>query len=289
MFSSIMRPMMPIQEMLTGVTFPSPTMNVNTIPTPAQLFGSALRLWLKGDVGVTNDGSGNANLWADQSGLLRNLAPASGTLDPLIVASAQNGLAGLQSTNATSTTSPFLVTPYIAELDFLATTPFCVAMAYKPAPVPSGTVYGGEIGNMAYTLTPGTGWLLGNLNNTAIKPTLRLINTKATAECSASTSVALTSGTAYIIHAVNTGTGTAAGLKIYVNGVLQTMTTVFDTLAGASTQNSTRGVASPAVGTSGAYGISRATVLEQYIVNRLPTAVEIAISDAYLNARYAIH
>ena len=45
---------MPIQETLTGITFPSPTLNINTIPNPLAYFGSLLQLWVKADVGITS-------------------------------------------------------------------------------------------------------------------------------------------------------------------------------------------------------------------------------------------
>jgi hypothetical protein len=51
---------------------------------------SGLFVWLKGDVGVTADGSNFVSAWADQSGSGNNFTQATGGLKPLLTANAQN-------------------------------------------------------------------------------------------------------------------------------------------------------------------------------------------------------
>jgi hypothetical protein len=354
---------MPIQELLTGVTFTSPVTNINTIPTPTQYFGSLLQLWLAANLGVTptagtpvavtasaiasNVGtltvpvssnfaigqsvtlagltnatalngtftvlalptgttltvpvtSANvtsaseasatctgsvATVWADQSGLGRNLVVNAGaTTNPAIVSSAQNGLPGLQSTGISNISSAFLRSPFVSALDFQWSSPFSVVMAYKPGNN-AFSAYDGEIGNFQYNSGTCVGWLVGT---NSLKPNLRLISTRGTAECSVSTSAALTAGTTYIVQLVNTGTGVASGLQIYVNGVLQTLTTLFDNLGAANTQTGVNGVAAPSAGTN-TYGPGRSTILEAFIVSKAFTTRDASIVDAYLNQKWAIH
>jgi len=274
---------MPIQELLTGVTFPSPTINVNTIPNPLTYLGSQLQLWLEANAGITNDGTGaaaydgdgNVSAWADQSGNGRNLVQYQSNPIPPFVASAQNGLPGVQSNASANATCPYLRSAYASGLDFAASTPFSVA--FKP-----GTS-GDNIMGTYYSSAQG--WYVSLV---AGKPALRICNS-ATVQCAASGSSALTLGTPYIVQLVNTGTGTAAGLQIYVNNVLQTNTVIIDNLAGAVTQNGTYGVAAPAIFSGNSSYESRATILEMGVASKAFSAHDAAIIDAYLNAKWAIH
>jgi hypothetical protein len=180
----------------------------------------------------------------------------------------------------------FLKQTYSSDFDFAATTPFSVVMAVIPGATP-GNVYPTDIGNIAGSAGSG-GWSLSTWQTSAIKqPTFRLVNTRGTAECSVSTNATITPGTPVIIHAVNAGTGTAAGLSIYLNGVLQATTTLFDNLAGATTITG-NAIALPGASSSGG-GTSSATFLETFIVNKAMTATDVALMDGYLNAKWAIH
>jgi hypothetical protein len=55
---------------------------------------AGLRLWLRADLGITQ--AGTVSAWADQSGLANSFSQAVGGSQPLYVASAINGLPGVQ-------------------------------------------------------------------------------------------------------------------------------------------------------------------------------------------------
>jgi hypothetical protein len=279
---------MPLQIILPG-TFPgSNLVNVNTPPTPPVQFGTNLGLWIKADVGVTNDGSGNAASWQDQSSnaLMFSNPGSTSSANPLIIASAQNGLPGVQNNGSAIGKSNFLRAGFSASLDFLATQPFSVIAAYIPSAGNSGATYDSLIGSSNGSSSAGIGWMLGNISSSNDRPCLRLINSRQTVECSVGVSNALSPG-AVIVAAVNNGTGTAAGIQIYVNGVLQATTTILDTLAGASTQAGT-GLGTPGNG-SGTWFLSRAVMLEAMVITKAVTARDVALNDAYLNGKWAIH
>lgn len=283
------RPMMPLQEILTGVTFPgSGLVNVNAVPNPLVYFGSLLKLWIKGDAGVTNDGSGNALSWADQSGngVLFAYPGSTSNANPIIVPTAQNGLPGVQNNGSATGRSNFLRAGFSAALDFLATQPFSVVAAYIPSSGASGATYDSLLGTSSGSSSGGIGWMIGNISPTNTRPCLRLINARQTIECSVGVTAAISSGP-IILEVVNNGTGTAAGIQIYINGVLQATTTILDTLAGASTLAGT-GLGTPGNG-SGSWFLSRAVMLEALVVNKAMNAHDVAMADAYLNGKWAIH
>jgi hypothetical protein len=176
---------------------------------------------------------------------------------------------------------------YSSALDFPATTPFSVVAAMIPGAAPGG-VYPTDIGNISGTLAANGGWSLCAYQTGTVKqPTLRLVNTRATAECSVSTTATVTPGTPIILHAINTGTGTAAGLSMYINGVAQALTTQYDTLGGATTVTGNAISAPGAAATGG--GIGTSSLLELFVVNKAMTSTDVALMDAYLNAKWGIH
>jgi hypothetical protein len=84
-----------------GYVTTSNSHNVSAGWTPASL-GSALRLWLKADTGITLNGSTVA-VWADQSGNGLNLAQATGAKQPTYNATGLNGLPSVSFVPASDT------------------------------------------------------------------------------------------------------------------------------------------------------------------------------------------
>ena len=184
----------------------------------------------------------------------------------------------------------FLRQTYSSDFDFPATSPFSIILAVIPGtsggagdvyPCTIGTVLGSAAG-------PPGGWSLSPFQTASVKqPTFRLINTKGTAEASISMSSAITSGTPCTLYAINSGAGNASGLSMYMNGISQATTTLFNTLGTATTVS---GVAVGILGdASTGGGVSTDTVLEVIIVAKALTTTDIAFMDAYLNEKWGIH
>jgi hypothetical protein len=355
---------MPIQELIQGVTFPNPVLNVNTIPNPLTYLGSLLQFWVKGDAGVTSTSgpsvavsasaiSGDvgtltlatatayavgqpitfagltnatalngtfhvasqpstttvtvavsaanvtsaaeasatatgsvASEWADQSGNSRNLLQAGTVPMPAIITTAQNGLPGLKNPSTTTNGACGLRTAFSSALDLSATNPFSIMYAYIPFADNEG-YYDLVLGN----LTGGPiGWQAGHANALAtdsnvLKPALRLA-ASSTAQCLVTAASAIPAGQAVNITLVNSGSGTAAGVSIYVNGTQITTTTISDTLAGATTQTGNSGLSAPSSVTGGNW-VGDSTLLEGMVISQALTQQQINVLNAYLTNKWA--
>ncbi len=61
-------------------------------PVNVTVTNQSLKLWLRADLGVTNNGSGQISVWADQSGNTNNAKQSTMSHQPLYVTNALNGL-----------------------------------------------------------------------------------------------------------------------------------------------------------------------------------------------------
>ncbi len=61
-------------------------------PVSVTITNQSLRLWLRADLGVTNNGSGQISTWVDQSGNTNNATQSTAGSKPLYVTNALNGL-----------------------------------------------------------------------------------------------------------------------------------------------------------------------------------------------------
>jgi hypothetical protein len=256
---------------------------------PSFLVPNVLGWWAL-DQSVTIDGSNNVLTIADLSGngnVMGNPASPSNSL--LYIPAGQNGKAIAQGNPASSAASNRWVQTAAAltAAAFSSITPFTyvIAMRRQAAATAAGlsTLMGNTVGSSisgAQLQVPQT-----VANNPA--PSLVRLNIQGgSTNFRGVGSTALAANMPYTIVATYDGSGAGTGIKIYVNGVLETMTQTGSGTLGA-VANSNFELGGPNTGqpnfTSADY------IFEAVLLNVALTPAQAALMDTYLNGRWAIH
>ena len=244
--------------------------------------GSELALWLRASDAVT---TGSSPVYVasitDRANSIYMTA-AGGVVSPVYFPTLINGQPGFYPTNSASASGP-ATSGSVSSLNIEHNQAAWIiaAIEYNPA--------GGAINgfNCMGALNAGEsyrGWALDIGSSTSSGCVeLRMMNAFNACECTARGSTVLTNGQRYIIQVVKDTSGTAAGTQIYINGVAETMVTVLDNLAGASTNGNA------AFSLSALFSTLNVGWGDVLIANTTPSALDIADMDAFLNARYAAH
>jgi hypothetical protein len=242
--------------------------------------GANLVGWWSGDQGLTANGSNQITAWTDLSGAgntLGNATPANSLIENV---ASLNGLPGLAppTTNPTQEYS-VVSTAAITSLGFNLATPYTLSAVIRRQPT-GGVQRTNELILSNNTTTAFAGWQLGTGSTYANTLSLRV--TAATGMFLVHGSTALTSGTAYSLIVTYDGSGSAAGLQFYVNGVAETMTVITNTAVGSVTNG-------PLVVGSGANNSfqNADTIYEVPIFNVKLTAAQITSLNAYFRSKWA--
>lgn len=267
-------------KVLTAASFTQPNMPTVAIPagiitTPLTLFGASTVLWLKADVGVTQNG-GTVSQWQDQSatGLVLNNARATTT--STYGAATMGNKPGITFATgaAANSTGDSLTCPTAdtAALQFSQSSPFAVALAIK-CDTPTSQTFGNIFGFKQ--LGAPIGWYV-SLDGGQIGIAIGT-NSGGNDFYLVQASAALTVGQSYII-VINYAGGSAgvSGVTIYQDGAAVATTTVLSAAGNA--------VATPQYAEVG--GQSNDTVGEIVVINRALSAAEVANLSAYMDARY---
>lgn len=220
--------------------------------TPLAL-GSTLKLWLRGDLGVTQSG-GNVSAWADQSAQGNILAQASGGLQPTYVASAVGGKPGILGASGkylASTVEP--IAQNAARTIFLVLSP-CSNTSNYP--------YSCR-GTQGYSITFGTNLTFIETNNTSTNSTV--------------TGSPPTSGTFYVFEVTFDGVTTDL-MTCKINGAVQTVSNGVGTGVGVEAATTDLRVVNQ----------YDATICEIIVCDTVLSAPNELLVKTYLSARYGI-
>ncbi len=261
-----------------GVIFTRP--GLPTIWTPKWI-QDALLGWWKAYAGVTADGSGRVSAVADQSGYAggQALVQATSGNQPLLVANSQAGKPGIYNDRGAAVASWLSTAANPFPSQFLRTTPFSVACVFKRGILTLANGFGTICGTAAPMSRDGHGIFV-----LASKLRFGIGNSIATGSVIEAPSV-LSPGSVYVVIATFDGSGSATGMKLYVNGSLTTTSVVSDTLSAQSDTNAFRtskftlgGNASTTLGTDD-------VAYEALLANRVLTGLEVKAMSTYLNQR----
>jgi len=237
---------------------------------------AGLLLWMKADsVQSYADGSTLRSV-RDHSGSQRDfgvsgnptyLANGIGSKPALGFASNSYITVGNQSSLDFETTDPFTIT-FVIRFNSIGTWSYPVVRA-----IPSSPWRG-------YSIVTGSAW------------SNRLQFALTSSWAAGSDSVAWISGnttlginTNYIVTGVSTGTATAAGLSLYLNGAAETLTTVYDSLA----SNSIKSSANFNIGSRGDGAVALdGRVAETLVYNSALSSADRSAIECYLGSKYGI-
>lgn len=269
-------------EVLNGVVNPDPNAPLLVIPTtwtPSQL-AAALVAWYKADAGITQ-ASGLVSAIADQSG---NGAPtlqqSTSTNQYQLISAAQNGLPILSPQSNTSVVYYENSSAPYAPSQFGVSSPFTLVMAFRHVATPgvaaplfgsfaAGSLagyFGGFSGNKLLAWR-GSGSSGSDWRAAAITGSTTLVDS-----------------TSYAVVITDSGTGNVNGQTIYLNGIAETPTTLYNDLSTTDT-SSTQDIGIGQANIQNQY-VTRASFYEGMIVNRLLTPVEISNATAYLRQKW---
>lgn len=218
---------------------------------------SNLVLWLRGDAGLTIDGSNKVSAWSDQSGNGHHALPATSTASPTLTMSALNGLPVVQFNSAGGT-----------RLSISNSTLLNPSAGVSVMAVVRRTS-GATVARVLSKTNGSTGYGLDFSNGTTVRS---LINNTS----SASTTLAATiSGVVAAIYS------TTDGNKIYVNGGAPVLATYSTAIVSNTTSV---GLGGDAVGGSYLDG----EIAELLVFNKAITDDERKDVEAYLYEKYGV-
>jgi hypothetical protein len=178
--------------------------------------------WWLADYQLTVNGSNQVTGWTDQSGLgntLTNAAPASS----LVVYPGQ--INGLPAVSAPSVSAPGWVASAapIPAMNFQSATPFCVVVVLRRQPTNPVATAESIVGNN-FSGAGFAGWQIGIGNQNQVTVTMG-----GGGRFAAHGGTNPVAGTLYSVVMTYDGSGSAAGIQLYLNGVAETMTVVTNT------------------------------------------------------------
>ena len=226
-------------------------------PTPPT---SGLVAWWKADAGVTLSGS-NVTGWADQSGNGHNIHTIPSRDNPAFLASAINGLPGLNfattNSNAILGAAGTLVAPGSAR--------YVVAVVQPATGGTAGQTYGGEI--LAFSESPNFNVVLGEYGPDIF----------VTGQAKES-NVAVSAGTPYALEVGSDGT-TVTG---FINGTALVLN--------ITTPEADNGTAEFFVGADfeNSNGTFWGVISELLVYSLVPSSPDITALRAYVNSRYGL-
>jgi Concanavalin A-like lectin/glucanases superfamily len=256
----------------------------NILPYPLQL-GALLKGWFSADNNIVLSGS-NVSSWTDRTTNAIHVTPQTSPQPIVYTAIAQNGLPGLQTAQTTNTNATAAVLFTGAPIPALAidwNLPVSFSMAMKAGSF-TGTT---NVQPLVHYSTTSPNGLFGYYSNWNGNISVRIVTT-------AGASIQLTG---QAMFAVNTtvhvtftydGSGTTAGMRFYVNGLLVT------TGSGGTpiTTGSCNGATSALRLFSGFQsGLTAAPdmLFEVVFTGAALTAAQVLSMDTYLNAKWALH
>jgi hypothetical protein len=271
-----------------GASFTLP--GLPTIFDPSFLAPNVLGWWAA-DQGVAVDGSLNITSWNDLSGngnTLGNPASASNSLAQVI--GAQNGK-NIAQGNLTSTSGAqrwCQTAAAITAFALTSATPFTYVIALKHTPsATSAFALIKLMSNNVGSSNAGAELLLvGQTSSGANGSPKAKLQITGSSIYSGQGSTVLSNGGTYSIIATYDGSGAGSGIKLYVNGVAETMT-ASGSGANASMLNGLFELGGANVGQPNFN--SADSIFEAFVMNRVLTASEATAVDAYLNSRWALH
>jgi hypothetical protein len=265
---------------ITNATFTRT--GLQTLFSPLLAFGSNLITWVRPDVGqVTGTVSGESGTRllsiADQSGYGNNMTAPSGAEPAYLVPSPSRPY--FVNDGTTERFLEGLTNPFSAP--WTQATPFTVAAVFKREA--SGTFIDILLGAFSSD-TNVRGWFVPFSGATG-PIGLSICNVLNSSELRCYGNQGLTVGKTYAVVITYSGSVTAAGINIYVNGVQQTVTASINNI-GSSTISSTAplGIGSNAV--NDIYEINDHG--ETLLLNRVATPAECAALSSYLMGQWGI-
>jgi hypothetical protein len=246
--------------------------NMPVISTlPSVLFGSSLLTWLNAGFGVTQASSVVSAITSANSNSPITLSQSTTANRPSYVASAANSLPGIQApANQLLSGAP-------GALSFEYTQAFSLLIAFRFNSSGAGQPFRILFGSLDSSLR---GWLF----STGVSKISLSLRGASSGIMQVTGTTTLVNGTLYIVTFTSDGSGQASGIKAYINGVAETLSTNSNTLA----TNSILGSSPLAYLLGQAAGNSSTdTFLEAYVVNHVLSTSERSASDTYLNGQYA--
>jgi hypothetical protein len=253
--------------------------------------GAGLNLWLKANSGLTLSSAGRASALLDQSSNAYTLGQTASGSQLLYTASAQNGLPGLSNDTYGTTLRDLKSAAYLPAVGYEYNQPFSISFAF---------VYGGGVRNSYNylfghyeTATGAAGYRgiivsIGSSSGVANTIGIRLQNTTAAA-IQVSGSTVLVAGKCYCCTITYDGSGLAAGLKLYVNGIVAETKTVQKDLLASGTIVSTTATTLFVIGGDVLADSTPDTFLECFYSNAVYSAANLAGSMQYLDYEYAAY
>ena len=284
----------------TGANMPTIALPAGTIPAPLAFpissLSTAALAWFEARYGVSH--AGTVTSWADQlAGSTDVLSVPSTRTAPTYAAALQNGLPGIQDTNAAGQSTAQNVQQLssisdVASLAFDYTQPFTAVCVMKT---------GAAFNQYSVLLSHASGftgwWLMSGGTGTGNDApagafALGLFNSYTSPAAVVHGSTPLQPNKAYIVTVKSDGTGTAAGITILVNAVAEGKTTMSDTLGTASIKTSGQALCVFDLSNSPGSQVTEATAQTIFgfmIFNKVTTAADDTAIDTYFNNAYAIH
>jgi hypothetical protein len=256
----------------------------NALPYPIQL-GALIKGWWSADQNILLAGS-SVSSWGDRTVTATKLTPQTSPQPIIYTAVAQNGLPGLQTGQTTNSNATAAVLFSIAPVPTLAidwNLPTSLTMAYK-AGFFTGTT---NVQPLVHYSTTSPNGLWGYYSNWNGQINFRLATTAGVAISAAGPNMFAVNT---LVHVTVTydGSGTQAGIKFYVNGLLVA------TGSGGTpiTTGSVNGATSALRFFSGFQsGLTPAPdmLFEVVFSGAVLTAAQVLAMDQYLNAKWALH
>jgi len=270
---------------IAGANFAGTGLRIDNAVGPPAFFGLACDLW--------EDFSTNATV---ASGLLTSITERSTNAAVLTgsipyTPDAVGSLGGVSNNYGASPASGFLSTAAGAKSVYDWNKPFSVSLAFIYGGCASGAGQSIVVGAFAPSSEVGCGWALMPGANAAAfgAGKINILMDSFAGEPSGILvhgTLALTVGTLYRVHMTYDGSGTAAGLNLYINGAQDTLV-VYSSPALTSTwisSSSPQGFGNfSATAADSMYG----TLLEVFTVSRVYTSSDLTTADGWLSARYS--
>jgi hypothetical protein len=247
--------------------------------------------WWRADAGATTDATPRLTALVDQSG--KGIDLAGGTNPPAFIADDQNGKPGWWNDTFATTGRAMQAAVAGSPFDsaFSASQPVTVGVVFRHGFI-GGAISAGIMGQgMANTNTPqwalgaGNKWS-GALNRVGFGIANSFDGGGTILEgCIAAGSTILVDTKRYIIVASYDGSGSTAGIKIWINGVAETMISFINNLA---TAISLSGGFQLGVRATGGQS-NKYTYNEAVLYKRALNATEVGKLSSYFNQRWAIY
>jgi hypothetical protein len=259
---------------LTGATFTQP--GLPNIWDPGFLAPNVVGWWMA-DYQLAVNGSNQVTAWTDQSGLgntLTNAAPASSLV---MTPGSQNGRPMVASPSPSTGGWVTSAAP-IPAMNFQVNTPFCVAAAIRRQLTSPSASIEALVSNNQTSTSALRGWMLRI--GTGGFADLSLAGASGKLEAHGST--VLQALTPYGILATYDGSGSAAGIQLYLGGVAETMTVVTNTAPGTIVND-----VLTCAGTAGNYRDAD-FIGEALVLNIKPSTAQIASISSYFKRKWGL-